>query len=64
MKKRKPLQTDLFITPTPQTEWPALQRAKVLALIETLLAEANGADVEQEEGAPHQPGVDHDEDHD
>jgi hypothetical protein len=56
MKKRKPLQSDLFITPPPQTEWPALQR-------EALLAEANGADVEQE-GALHQRGVDHDEDHD
>ena len=47
MKKRKPLQSDLFITPPPQTEWPALQRAKALALLEALLAEANGADVEQ-----------------
>ena len=63
MKKRKPLQSDLFITPPPQTEWPALQRAKALALLETLLAEANGADVEQE-GALHQLEVDHDEDHD
>ena len=63
MKKRKPLQSELFITPPPQTEWPALQRAKVLALIEALLAEANGADVEQE-GTLHQLGVDHDEDHD
>jgi hypothetical protein len=50
MKKRKPLQSDLFITPPPQTEWPPLQRAKALALLEALLAEANGADVEQEEG--------------
>jgi hypothetical protein len=63
MKKRKPLQSDLFITSPPQTEWPALQRAKALALLEALLAEANGADVEQE-GALHQRGVDHDEDHD
>jgi hypothetical protein len=53
----------LFITPPPQTEWPALQRAKALALLEALLAEANSADVEQEE-ALHQLGVDHDEDHD
>jgi hypothetical protein len=64
MKKRKPLQSDLFITPPPQTEWPALQRAKALALIEALLAEANGTDAEREEGALHQPGGDHDEDHD
>ena len=63
MKKRKPLQSDLFITPPAQTEWPALQRAKALALLEALLAEASGADVEQEE-ALHQLGVDHDEDHD
>jgi hypothetical protein len=53
----------LFITPPPQTEWPALQCAKALALLEALLAEANRADVEQEE-ALHQLGVDHDEDHD
>jgi hypothetical protein len=63
MKERRPLQSDLFITLPPRTEWSALQRAKALALLETLLAEANGADVEQE-GALHQLEIDHDEDHD
>ena len=63
MKERRPLQSDFFITPPPRAEWSALQRAKALALLEALLAEANGADVEQE-GALYQRRVDHDEDHD
>jgi hypothetical protein len=63
MKERRPLQSDFFITPPPRAEWSALQRAKALALLEALLAEANGADVEQE-GTSHRRGVDHDEDHD
>ena len=44
MKERRPLQSDFFITPPPRAEWSALQRAKALALLEALLAEANGTD--------------------
>lgn len=69
MKEQRPLQSDLFATPQPLTQLPALQRAKVLALLqdlalpEDLLTQANGATAEQEK-AFQQQEVNHDEDPD
>ncbi len=63
MKEQRPLQSDLFATPQPLTQLPALQRAKALALLEDLLTQANGATVEQEK-AFQQQEVNHDEDPD
>ena len=63
MKEQRPLQSDLFATPPPLTQLPALQRAKALALLEDLLTQANGATAEQEK-AFQQQEVNHDEDPD
>ena len=63
MKEQRPLQSDLFATPQPLIQLPALQRAKALALLEDLLTQANGATAEQEK-AFQQQEVNHDEDPD